>query len=245
MRRSSIIFSVGSRIFGLDRRGDHVLLGSPVPEIDQAAALAAERKIGHRRISPAFCRSDTSCVGEMLGTVPGVRQLGGDDGASISIEFADQIVIVRFGNADRRNCPGSGVAFTEIVDVADAVDLGRLRWHAALPEQSVSCDGPSTSTGNSRPTSLLVLGARDLLLNRHQPALAVVDGAAVDLAVEMKACRGVFVGVAEDAQPVELRGLDELAQLFEIVVGLAGKSDDEAGADRDAGNRARGSSRAA
>ena len=52
------------------------------------------------------------------------------------------------------------------------------------------------------------------------------------------ALRGVLVGVAEDAEPVELRGFDELQQLFEIRFGLAGESDDEAGADRDARNRA-------
>ena len=58
----------------------------------------------------------------------------------------------------------------------------------------------------------------------------------VHFAVEVIALAGFFVAIGEDAQPVELRGLNELAQFFEIFLGFAGKSDDHAGADRDAGN---------
>ena len=50
-------------------------------------------------------------------------------------------------------------------------------------------------------------------------------------------CAGAFfVGVAEDAEPVELGFADELLQKFKVAERLAGEADDEAGAERDAGN---------
>ena len=61
---------------------------------------------------------------------------------------------------------------------------------------------------------------------------------AVHLAIERETLAGVFVGIGEHAQAVELRGFDELAELFEIRLGFAGEADDHAGADGDAGNGA-------
>ena len=41
-------------------------------------------------------------------------------------KLADEIVIVRFGNAKRADLAGPRFRRTEIVDVADAIDLGSL-----------------------------------------------------------------------------------------------------------------------
>ena len=44
------------------------------------------------------------------------------------------------------------------------------------------------------------------------------------------------MGIAEDAEPVEFGFGDELLQKFKVAERLAGKADDEAGAERDAGD---------
>ena len=80
-----------------------------------------------------------------------------------------------------------------------------------------------------------VAGA-DLLLEAHELAAAGFDGALGDLGVEVEGLGAFFVGVAEDAEPVDLGGLDEGAELFEVGVGFAGEADDEAGAEDEAGD---------
>ena len=83
----------------------------------------------------------------------------------------------------------------------------------------------------------LLLGAlADRLLQLHQVALAGFDGALGDFGVERECARAFFVGVVEDAQPVESCLLDELLQKIKIRDGFAGKADDEGGAQSDAGN---------
>ena len=62
------------------------------------------------------------------------------------------------------------------------------------------------------------------------------DGALGDLGVERECAGAFFVGVAEDAEPVELRFADELLQEFKVAERLAGEADDEAGAEGDAGD---------
>jgi hypothetical protein len=69
------------------------------------------------------------------------------------------------------------------------------------------------------------------LLQAHELAAAGFDGALGDFFVEREGARAFFVGVAEDAEPVDLRGFDEGAELFEVGFGFAGEADDEAGAE--------------
>ncbi len=82
----------------------------------------------------------------------------------------------------------------------------------------------------------------DLLLELHQLAAAGLDGALGDLecGVELEGLRAFFVGVGEDAEPVDLCGLDEGFEFLVVLFGLAGEADDEAGADDDAGDDAAG-----
>ena len=86
--------------------------------------------------------------------------------------------------------------------------------------RSVSSDGPFSRSGIASD-KLAVVGSRDLLLKSHQLALAVLDRTAVDLVFQVVSLRGIFVGETEDTEPVELRCLHELHQLFEIGFGLA------------------------
>ena len=74
-------------------------------------------------------------------------------------------------------------------------------------------------------------GARDLPLDGHQAALAVVHDEAAHFAIQGATGAGVFVGIGENTQVVEPGSLHEPAQFFEIFGRLARKSGDEAGAD--------------
>ena len=56
------------------------------------------------------------------------------------------------------------------------------------------------------------------------------------LRVEREGGGAFFVGVAEDAEPVELGFGDEVFEDFEVGGGFAGEADDEAGAEDDAGD---------
>ncbi len=88
-----------------------------------------------------------------------------------------------------RISPGRGSRAFEIVDQRDAVDLRRLRRHARLPQQIGLLRQPFHQHRNFRADQRPVARARNLALDRHQPALAILDGAAVHLAVERKAAR--------------------------------------------------------
>ena len=56
------------------------------------------------------------------------------------------------------------------------------------------------------------------------------------LRVERECAGAFFIGVAEDAEPVEFRLADELLQKFKVAERLAGEADDETGAQSDAGD---------
>jgi hypothetical protein len=62
------------------------------------------------------------------------------------------------------------------------------------------------------------------------------DGALGDLGVEREGAGAFFVGVAEDAEPVELCFGDEVFEDLDVFRGFAGEADDEAGAEGDAGD---------
>jgi hypothetical protein len=91
----------------------------------------------------------------------------------------------------------------EVVDEDFAVDLGGVEQGAALPEEVGLFASPSTRRSISRPTQRLGFGA-DLLLELHQLAAAGFDGALGDFGVEFEGGCAFFVGVGEDAEPVDL-----------------------------------------
>src|SRR5579883_1930296 len=151
---------------------------------------------------------------------------------------ADEIVIVRFGNAKPPNLSRLRFAALKIVDQGDAVDLRRLRRHPRLPQQIGFGRRPLHQYRNFRADHPAVLRARNSALQRHQAALPVLYRAAIHFAIERETGARVFIRIREDAKPVELRRLHELAKSVEIRIGLAGESDDEAGSDRHARNGA-------
>ena len=117
------------------------------------------------------------------------------------------------------------------VDQSDSIDLRRLRGHAALPKQIGLLRRSLHQDGDLLSNQSLVTGFGNLALDRQQAALAVVYCAAIHFAIQMKAGARILIRVAEHTEAVELRGLHELAKRFEIGSGLAGKSDDHAGAE--------------
>src|SRR5262249_41893866 len=126
----------------------------------------------------------------------------------------------------------------EIVDHHDAIDIGRLRGHAAFPEQVRLLGETGDQHRNFAIDERTIPCAGNLALDGHQAALSILHRAAIHLVVERVAATGVLVRIREDAHVVELGCLHELAKLFEIVLSFAWESDDEAGANGYAWNRA-------
>src|SRR5262249_52817465 len=125
---------------------------------------------------------------------------------------------------------------SKVVDVDFAIDLWRVILRTAFPEQF--CFGAfAFGEDDEFAADPLLLGLPgDLLLQLHQVTLAGFDGASWELRVECMGLRAFFVGVVEDSEPVELRFVDELLQKIKVRGGLAGKADDEGGAQCDPGN---------
>ncbi len=80
----------------------------------------------------------------------------------------------------------------------------------ACHSNSDSGDGPSTKHRHFAANQPPVARPRDLPLQRHQPALAIINRTALHFPVQRKAGAGLLIGIGEHAQPVELGGLDKL-----------------------------------
>src|SRR5262249_36725090 len=132
---------------------------------------------------------------------------------------------------------GLRLAALEIVDQGHAVNLGSLSRHTRFPQKIGLLRKAGNQHGNFRAHHPAIARPRDLALDRHQAALAVLDCAPIDLRIELVAFARILVGMGEDAEIVEFRGFDELTQLLEIRSRLARKTDDEAGSDRHSGYR--------
>ena len=148
------------------------------------------------------------------------------------------VVVVGFGDLGAVEAAGlrGSSQLAEVVDVDFAVDLRGVELGAAFPEQRRLFAFAFGEHDQLAAHPLLLGALADGLLQLHQAALAGFDGALGNFAVERKCARAFFVGVAEDAQPVELRLADELLQKFKVAERFAGEADDEAGAQGDAGN---------
>ena len=57
-----------------------------------------------------------------------------------------------------------------------------------------------------------------------------------NLVLHLRAARAFLLRIAENAEPLEFRFADELAEFVDVRLGFAGKADDERRAHRDAGN---------
>jgi hypothetical protein len=101
-------------------------------------------------------------------------------------QVADQIVIVRFRDAQRAHLTGPRFAAGEVADVTDAVDFGCLRSKPRLPKQIRLFRWTLDQNLEFASDQALVARERNALLQGHQLALAVIDGARVDFAVQMK-----------------------------------------------------------
>ena len=100
----------------------------------------------------------------------------------------------------------------------------------------VSSDSFSTNRSNCWPTHFLLGPLADGFLDAHQGAAALFDDFGWDFFAEVEGFGAVFVGVAEGAHPVEFGFADEVGQLGEVLLRLAGEADDERGSEDDAGD---------
>jgi hypothetical protein len=100
----------------------------------------------------------------------------------------------------------------------------------------------STSTSTSSPTRRAARSAVNCS-TRSVRGDAVVDDVLVKLAVVIGRLRPVLVAVAEDTDDIEVRRLQEVGHLLDVVLGLAGEADDDIGADPAVGASASGCAR--
>ena len=153
------------------------------------------------------------------------------------------VVVVGLGDFGAVEGAGDeGFVGAEVVDEDFAVDLGGVERGAALPEE-FGFFGLAFDEEVDLAAYPVGFGfGADLLLELHQLAAAGFDGALGDFEFvgESKACCAFFVGVGEDAEPVDFGGGDEVSEFLEVGFGFAGEADDEAGADDDAGDDACG-----
>src|ERR1041385_294257 len=203
---------------------------SPKPSCPDRAGGSARCKTGSpdRRVSPLSYKSDTS-----YRNVNERRELEFGSCFGGSEQRSHNIVIMRFGNAQTAHLALARRRTFEIVDQSHSIDLRRLCGHACLPKQIRFKRWALYQHVNLFAHQGPITGTRDLPLDRHQPPLAVLHGAAVHFAIEPAARAGVLVGIREHAQVVEFCGFDKPAQFVEIRGCFAGKSDNETGANGD------------
>ena len=108
-------------------------------------------------------------------------------------------------------------------------------WPMMRPSSrcSVSSQTPVTIASKVWPTLLLVARQRDLLLQLHQLRAAALGGLARRRVGHPRGDRRVLGRVDERAHVVELRPLDEVVQLAEVLRRLAGMAGDERRAQGD------------
>ena len=152
-------------------------------------------------------------------------------------DAGDYVVVVGFG--DLGSVEGAGdkdFVGAEVVDEDLAVDLGGLVEGAALPEEFGFVGLAFDEDVYFAPNPVGSGGTRDFLLELHQLAATGFYGALRDFLIEREGTGTFFVGVGEDAKPVDFGGGDEGAEFVEVLLGFAGEADDEAGAEDEAGD---------
>src|SRR5436309_9816177 len=117
-------------------------------------------------------------------------------------------------------------------DVGETVNLVSLLLHPADPDARASGNGrvdthPGLASHPPAPP-----GFRDLPLRRHRRPAARELHALRDLAGHPRGGRPILARVGKASYVVELRPADIPEQLIEVLLGLARKSHDEMGPDR-------------
>ena len=122
----------------------------------------------------------------------------------------------------RRISPGARLGALEIVDVAECRRSRALAWTSAPPQQIGLLGRPFHQHVHFLPDhGAIAERAKCAAAAAIRPALAILNGPAIQLRVQMKAGARVLIRIREHTQPIELRGLYELAEIFEIGFGLA------------------------
>ena len=163
-------------------------------------------------------------------------------GTQVLQQSCDQIVIVGFFHDGAMEAAGlRRLVVSEIVDEHFAVDLRSVGRGASLPEQIGLLAGTFEHDLDLAANPLLAALTADALLQLHELAAAALDFLGRNFVCEEKRGRAFLVGVGEDSEPVKLGGGNEVAELLEIIFGLAGKADDERGAQGEVGDGLRAS----
>ena len=126
--------------------------------------------------------------------------------------MTDEVIVVRFGNANHAHLTGARFTPLRIVDVADAINFGRLRGEARFPEQFRFFGRTFHQHGEFAANEAFIARQRYAPLQSHQLSFAVVNGALVYFGIQREALAGFFVAVGENNQPFELGAFDKLAE---------------------------------
>src|SRR5580704_7354599 len=227
---------------------DDVFFAGPVAEIVGAAALAAKRKLG---VSFGVRRLAADGTGTLHGGLPGTQYReeivfgrcgGAHDGRRGEFDGAgDEVIFFRLGDFNGGERAGSGqisgvIDAFEIGDVDLAVNFGRHAFEARFPDEVGIFRRTFEQDLKALADALLQFARGNFLLDGHELIAAALNGLGVNFIFEMKTFRGVFVGIGENAHPIEFGGANEIAKLLEIGFGFAGEADDKRCANRDAGD---------
>src|SRR3954466_748366 len=143
-------------------------------------------------------------------------------------DASDEVVVARLLNLDLDDLPGPR---GPPVDVDLPVDLRRLSHPAAFEEQRGLLRDALDQDVERLPDQGRLMGFADLALDREKLLLPLRLHPGRNLAVELVRRRTFLAGELEDADALEAHLFDERAQFFELRVGFARESDDEARAE--------------
>src|SRR5215212_8736804 len=117
----------------------------------------------------------------------------------------DQIVLVRLGDADVDEVAGAWhEAFGRVVNEDAAVDVGRLRLGATLPEQVGLLRGAFKEDAHGLARARAVAPPGNLTLLPHQEVAAARGHFGINFVGQVEGGRALLVRVGEDADAVEL-----------------------------------------
>src|SRR5205085_10088567 len=146
---------------------------------------------------------------------------------------ADQVVVAGLLDLDLHHLPGPG---RSAVHIDLAVDLRRLSHPAAFEKQGSFLGHALDEDVEHPPDQGSLMGLADLPLDPEELLLPLRLHPRRDLPVQIVRGRSLLAREPEDPDALEAHLLDELAELVELRVGLAGEPDDEARAEDEVGH---------
>src|SRR5258706_13310523 len=102
-----------------------------------------------------------------------------------------------------------------------------MHLRAALPEKLSFFGWPERQHVHLTSYKVVLVFLADQPLDLHQLLAPALNFARSDFVRQMIGRGAFFVGVTEHAQPVKLGGTDEVAEVFKVLLRLAGKADNE------------------